>query len=193
MIRDNALAVSGLLVNQLGGPSVRPYEVAASFKPVDHAKDTGLYRRSLYTYWKRTSPHPMMTLFDAPSRESSCVRRSRTNTPLQSLGLLNETQRIEMARVLSQRLLQSEPDDRQRIDLLFTLLASRRPSPAEFSICKSLLQEMKSRYAAAPDDANRLLSIGEATLAEGISPPDLAAWIQLSSTILASDMAIMMY
>ena len=135
----------------------------------------------------------MMTLFDAPSRESSCVRRSRTNTPLQSLGLLNETQRIEMARVLGQRLLQSKKTDDERLNLLFTLAASRKPSEKERTVCMNLLSQMKSRYAANPDDATRLLSIGEAPLNRDLDPTELAAWAQLSNTILASDLAIMMY
>ena len=108
VIRDIGLWASGLLDAQMGGEGVKPYQPkglwSALMHPASNTKNyvTGegdkLYRRSLYVYWKRTSPHPMLTLFDAPSRESSCVRRSRTNTPLQSLGLLNETQRIEMAR-----------------------------------------------------------------------------------------------
>ena len=153
----------------------------------------GLQAGDMYVYWKRTSPHPMMTLFDAPSRESSCVRRSRTNTPLQSLGLLNETQRVEMARSLGQRLLQSKESDAERLDLLFTLAASRQPTERERSVCSNLLAQMKSRYVAKPDDAARLLSIGDAPRNQELDPAELAAWTQLSNTILASDLAIMMY
>jgi hypothetical protein len=203
VIRDLGLWASGLLDNHMGGEGVKPYQPkglwSALMHPASNTKhyerDSGdkLYRRSLYVYWKRTSPHPMMTLFDAPSRESSCVRRSRTNTPLQSLGLLNETQRIEMARVLGQRLLQSNESDEERLDLLFTLVASRAPTDQERSVCMNLLSQVKSRYAANPDDAIRLLSIGETPLNRELDPAELATWTQLSNTILASDLAIMMY
>ena len=111
VLRDVALWASGLLDPTMGGEGVKPYQPVGMWKALAHpgsntkeyVADKGqlLYRRSLYVYWKRTSPHPMMTLFDAPDRESSCVRRSRTNTSLQSLGLLNETQRIEMSRKLA--------------------------------------------------------------------------------------------
>ena len=123
VLRDIALWASGLLDPHMGGEGVKPYQPAGLWKALAHpgsntknyVRDNGqrLYRRSLYVYWKRTSPHPMMTLFDAPSRESSCVQRSRTNTPLQALGLLNETQRIEMARMFAERLLK-ERDHRHR-------------------------------------------------------------------------------
>jgi hypothetical protein len=203
VIRDLGLWASGLLDNHMGGEGVKPYQPkglwSALMHPASNTKhyeqDSGdkLYRRSLYVYWKRTSPHPMMTLFDAPSRESSCVRRSRTNTPLQSLGLLNETQRIEMARSLGQRLLESKKSDAERLDLLFTLAASREPTEKERSVCMNLLEQMKSRYAANPEDAARLLSIGEAARDQELEPAELAAWTQLSNTILASDLTIMMY
>jgi hypothetical protein len=157
----------------------------------DHGRR--LYRRSLYVYWKRTSPHPMMTLFDAPDRESSCVRRSRTNTPLQSLGMLNETQRIEMGRALAIRLLQDEQQDRRRIDRLVRMLTCRDPSPKELSACESLLASLRARYRESPEDAKRLLAIGEAPGNESMDPEELAAWAQLATTVLASDIAIMMY
>ena len=171
------------------------FELHPASNTKNYERDSGdkLYRRSVYVYWKRTSPHPMMTLFDAPSRESSCVRRSRTNTPLQSLGLLNETQRIEMARVLGQRLLRSQENDGERLDLLFALVASRKPTDEERSVCMNLLSQMKSRYTETPDDAAKLLAIGESALDEKFDKIELASWAQLASTILASDLAIMMY
>ena len=120
VLRDTGLWVSQLLDPHMGGEGVKPYQPAGMWLAMAHPasntkkyeRDTGqrLYRRSLYVYWKRTSPHPMMTLFDAPDRESSCVRRSRTNTSLQSLGLLNETQRVEMSRKLAERLLHEARD-----------------------------------------------------------------------------------
>ena len=134
VLRDIGLWASGLLSPHMGGEGVKPYQPDGMWKALAHpgsntkqyVRDKGelLYRRSLYVYWKRTSPHPMMTLFDAPDRESSCVQRQRTNTALQSLGLLNETQRIEMSRVLAERLLEQTSEDAERVDLLFRLLLS---------------------------------------------------------------------
>ena len=135
----------------------------------------------------------MMTLFDAPDRESSCVRRSRSNTSLQSLGLLNETQRIEMSRALAERLLTERSDDAQRLDLLFTLLTSRSPRDAEQIACRQLLAEMKQRYAAGKDDALALLSTGEAKRNESLDAVELAAWSQVVTTVLASDAVILLY
>ena len=167
VIRDIALWASGLLDPQMGGEGAKPYQLqglwSALMHPAsntkDYVRDVGapLYRRSLYLYWKRTCPHPMLTLFDAPSRESSCVRRSRTNTSLQSLGLLNETQWIEMSRMLAQRLLQNETDDTNRLNLLFTLLSCRDPNEIERSTCREPLQAMRLRYSHAEDDALALL------------------------------------
>jgi hypothetical protein len=158
-----------------------------------HDKGSLLYRRSLYVYWKRTSPHPMMTLFDAPDRESSCVRRSRTNTPLQSLGMLNETQRIEMGRGLGALLLDSATTDDARIDYLFRLLACRDATDLEQETCGKLISQLRKRYEAKPDDANSLLAVGEAKVPEGHSPAELASWAQLATTVLASDVAILLY
>ena len=155
VLRDVGLRASGLLDTHMGGEGVRPYQPSGMWKALAHPasntknyqQDTGrlLYRRSLYVYWKRTSPHPMMTLFDAPDRESSCVRRSRSNTSLQSLGLLNETQRIEISRRLAERLLNERSTDRDRLNLLFMLLASRKPNASEAAACVQLLATMKQR------------------------------------------------
>ncbi|MDH3584008.1 MAG: DUF1553 domain-containing protein, partial [Phycisphaerae bacterium] len=149
--------------------------------------------RSLYVYWKRTSPHPMMTLFDAPSRESSCVRRSRTNTSLQSLGLLNETQRVEMARVLAERLLGEGRGDRERLELLFGRLACRKPTASELAACQRLLTAARERYGAAKNDALALISVGDAPRDASLDPAEHAAWSVLSATVLASDVAIVLY
>jgi len=202
-IRDIALWASGLLRDEMGGEGFKPYQPPNMWKALAHPKsntkhykrDTGdkLYRRSLYMYWKRTSPHPMMTLFDAPSRESSCVRRSKTNTSLQSLGLLNETQRTELARTLAQRLILSEDEDADRLDLLFTLLASRSPSDLERRVCLSLLEKMTHRYRDAEQDATALLSVGEAPRDQTINAAEHAAWTQVCATVMASDMAIRLY
>ncbi len=203
VLRDVALWASGLLDPTMGGEGVKPYQPVGMWKALAHpgsntkeyVADKGqlLYRRSLYVYWKRTSPHPMMTLFDAPDRESSCVRRSRTNTSLQSLGLLNETQRIEMSRKLAERLLLSVDSDSARLNLLFELLASRNPTDRESVACRDLLASMKQRFTQSPDDALALLSQGEATRNEKLDPAELAAWTQVAVTVLASDVAILLY
>lgn len=203
VLRDIGLWSSRLLDPHMGGEGVKPYQPAGMWKALAHPAsntkqyeaDTGqrLYRRSLYVYWKRTSPHPMMTLFDAPDRESSCVRRSRSNTSLQSLGLLNETQRIEMSRALAERLLTEHDDDPKRLELLFTLLASRSPTAPERTTCVALLTQMKHTYNAAKNDAIALLSIGEAKRNESLDAVELAAWSQLVTTVLASDAAILLY
>lgn len=203
VIRDMALWTSGLLDPRMGGEGIKPYQPGGLWQALAHpasntkqyVPDSGrkLYRRSLYVYWKRTSPHPMMTIFDAPSRESSCTRRSRTNTPLQSLALLNETQRLETARVLAERLLREKSNDAQRLNLLFSLLACRNPTEAERSACETLLNAMRDRYKSAPDDAIALLASGEAARDESLSVVEQAAWTQLAVTALASDVAILLY
>ncbi|MEZ5941635.1 MAG: PSD1 and planctomycete cytochrome C domain-containing protein [Planctomycetaceae bacterium] len=203
VIRDMGLYASGLIDPHIGGEGVKPYQPAGLWSALMHpasntknyVRDNGskIYRRSLYMYWKRTSPHPMMTLFDAPSRESSCVRRSRTNTSLQSLGLLNETQRVETARVLAQRLMLQRETDGERLDLLFTLAASRAPNERERAACMQLLTEMQAQFSANEDGAEALLSIGDAPRDEKLAVGELAAWTQVASIVLASDAAIMLY
>ena len=202
-LRDVGLWAGGMLDFQMGGEGVKPYQPAGLWSALAHPasntkrylQDKGrlLYRRSLYVYWKRTSPHPMMTLFDAPSREASCVRRSRTNTPLQSLGLLNETQRVEMGRMLGERLLRERADDAGRLDLLFALLASRPPTQQEQTACLRLLDQMKQRYQQDEEAAATLLDIGEATGKGALNTAKHAAWTQVASTVLASDAAILNY
>ena len=203
VIRDIALWSSGLLQSHMGGEGVKPYQPDGMWMALAHPasntkkyqQDTGdlLYRRSLYVYWKRTSPHPMMTLFDAPDRESSCVRRSRTNTSLQSLGLLNETQRTEMARKLAGRLMRQRDGDPTRLDLLFELLACRGPNSAERAACHELLESMRQRYATSDEDARALLSIGEAPRDTELDPVEQAAWTQVAAMVMASDVAILLY
>ncbi|MCH8149171.1 MAG: DUF1553 domain-containing protein [Planctomycetes bacterium] len=203
VIRDIALWASGLLDPHMGGEGVKPYQPAGLWSALMHPasntkkyvkdKGTKLYRRSLYVYWKRTSPHPMMTLFDAPSREVSCVKRSRTNTSLQSLGLLNETQRLEMSRMLAGRVLKKGNDDIERMDVLFTLLASRKPTDRERAVCEKLLNTLRARYAKTEKDALALLSVGDTPRDQQLDPAAHAAWAQLAITVLASDVAILLY
>jgi hypothetical protein len=166
---------------------------ASNTKNYERDKGRSLYRRSLYVYWKRTSPHPMMTMFDAPSREASCVRRSRTNTSLQSLGLLNETQRTEMSRALAGRLLLAAEGKDERLDLLFTLLASRLPTDQERNVCAQLLDTALERYADAESDAVALVSVGDSERNQELNAAEQAAWTQVASVVLASDLAITLY
>ncbi|MCH2113292.1 MAG: PSD1 and planctomycete cytochrome C domain-containing protein [Pirellulales bacterium] len=203
VLRDMALWASGLLDPHMGGEGIKPYQPGGMWSALAHpgsntklyVPDKGklLYRRSLYVYWKRTSPHPMLTLFDAPSRESSCVQRSRTSTALQSLGLLNETQRIEMARALAERLLRERDDTQGRLDHLFGLIACRNPDDQEQNACKALLNTLHTRYADNQDNALALLSTGEALRNHELNPAEHAAWTQLVVTVLASDAAILLY
>jgi mono/diheme cytochrome c family protein len=203
VIRDMALWASGLLDPYMGGEGVKPYQPAGLWAALMHPgsntkkyvpdTDQKAYRRSIYVYWKRTSPHPMMTLFDAPSRESSCVKRSRTNTSLQSLGLLNEIQRTEMSRMLAERLLAQADNDVDRLDFLFTLLASRKPTERERNACMTLLQSLRERYQDAEADALALLATGTLPRNEKLDPVEHAAWSLLATTVLASDIALLLY
>ncbi|MBC7773496.1 MAG: DUF1553 domain-containing protein [Pyrinomonadaceae bacterium] len=203
VIRDVGLWSAGLLESEMGGEGVKPYQPEGMWEALMHpasntksyVQDHGekLYRRSLYVYWKRTSPHPMLTLFDAPSREASCIRRSRTSTPLQSLGLLNETQRVEMSRKIAERLLREAASDDKRMDLLFTLLASRSPTELENRVCSSLLAAMRQRYKDAKSDAAALLATGEAKRDGALDAVEVAAWTQVANTVLASDVVILLY
>jgi len=203
VLRDIGLWASGLLNPHMGGEGVKPYQPDGMWKALAHpgsntkqyVRDQGelLYRRSLYVYWKRTSPHPMMTLFDAPDRESSCVQRQRTNTALQSLGLLNETQRIEMGRILAERLLLEADSDQARVNLLFKLLASRQATAVEQQAIAELVDNLRTHYGGSEGDARALLAIGDAEQNKDLNLTDHAVWTQIAVTILASDPAILLY
>ena len=203
VLRDMVLWGSGLMADESGGEGIKPYQPPGMWKALAHpasntknyVQDKGekLYRRSLYVYWKRTSPHPMMTLFDAPSRESSCVRRSRTNTSLQSLGLFNETQRIELARKFAERLVREAKSDSDRLAKLYSLLICRPPNPAEQKVLSGLLVDLKKRYQNSPDDAVKLLATGEAPRDDSLPADEVAAWTQVVVTVLASDAALLLY
>ncbi|MGB1927202.1 MAG: DUF1553 domain-containing protein, partial [Rubripirellula sp.] len=213
VLRDLGLYVSQQLDPVMGGEGIKPYQPdgmwAALAHPASNTKkyqsdaDTRRNRRSLYVYWKRTSPHPMMTLFDAPDRESSCVRRSRTNTPLQSLGMLNETQRIEIGRAFAEHLIGDAVSDDVRIKRMFETVTCRPPNTVETNACLKLLSDMRSRYQESKEDAEQLLSVGQSTknpdlatsdaAASELAASELAAWTVLTTTFLASDLAIMLY
>ena len=197
MIRDNALAVSGLLVEKIGGPSVKPYQPAGLWQelaggggyPQDHGED--LHRRSLYTFWKRTIAPPSMMNFDSPSREACTVRETRTNTPLQALNLMNDVTFLEAARKLAERLMrEGGATTNQRLNYAYRLVLNRPPTPKELTLLEAAYARSAKRYNASPADAIKLLDQGEATLPRKLPRTELAAWTTLSSMILNLDETI---
>jgi hypothetical protein len=197
-IRDNALAVSGLLVPRLGGRGVKPYQPDNIWEPVGfassntrfYARDTGesLYRRSLYTFLKRTAPPPFMSNFDAPNREQFCSRRDRSNTPLQALQLMNDVQHVEAARGLATRLLgEASGDDAGRIEWLFRTVLARRPQPAEAAVVAESLAGHRKRYAADADAARKLVTQGESKPSGSLPVDELAAWTLVANMMLNLD------
>ena len=191
MIRDNALAVSGLLVDKIGGEPVRPYQPEGIWAQVSSLKtpyvqDHGenLYRRSLYTYWKRAAPPPNMLTLDAPTRHTCTVKREATSTPLQSLILLNDIQFVEAARVFAQNLLTQDLDSKQLVQKAFRIVTSRNPSNAELETLEQLWEESKSEFEKVPADANKLVAIGEYPIESQLSMLDLAAFTMVTSAIL---------
>ena len=195
-IRDQVLSHSGLLVPRIGGPSVKSYHPGDLWRQVSHYgstpataqtyhRDDGekLYRRSLYTYWKRTLPPPEMAVFDAPSREVCTIGRGSTNTPLQAFVLLNSPQFIEASRVFASKLLQAEyADDAARLKAAFTKVTARTPSKQEIDI---LLKELLEEYQRYKDDqaaAKKLISIGDMPPAK-LAPDKLAAWTNICQLI----------
>lgn len=210
-IRDQALYVSGLLVEEFGGPSVKPYQPQGLWQEVamlqsntrsfERGAGADLWRRSLYTYWKRAVPPPSLLTFDAPTREFCVTSRSTTNTPLQALVLWNDEQYVEAARVLAQRSL-TEPLPRVegvsdavdpvslRIEAMFRRCTGRVPEVEEMSALHAAFLEFEARYRASPEDAAKLLEAGEAPLVDEIDPPTLAAWTLLANALLALDETI---
>ncbi|WP_051669495.1 DUF1553 domain-containing protein [Bryobacter aggregatus] len=197
MIRDNALAVSGLLVERVGGPSVKPYQPAGLWQelgggggyPQDHGE--ALYRRSLYTFWKRTVAPPSMTNFDSPNRETCTVRETRTNTPLQALNLMNDVTYLEAARKLAERLIrESKPTVDDRIALAYRITLSRTATARELQLIRSAYSRAQARYTKSPAEADHFLSQGESPLPRKISRPELAAWTNVASILLNLDETI---
>src|SRR6185503_7159483 len=197
MLRDNALAVSGLLANKLGGPSVKPYqpeglweEKSSSWK-YEPDKGESLYRRSLYTYWKRTVPPPSMMVFDAAERNNCTCRRQSTSTPLQPLVLLNDPQFVEAARKLAERALkEAGPTADARITLAFRLLTSRNPGAKELAVLRRLYDEQLNTFRADEEGAASLLKVGESKSDPALNKTELAATTALASAILNFDEAI---
>jgi hypothetical protein len=198
MLRDQALAVSGLLVDRLGGPSVKPYqpeglwEVAMGSPHYDQGKGADLHRRSLYTFWKRTVPHPAMVTLDAADRNVCTARRQSTSTPLQALTLLNDTQMVEAARHAGQRMLkEGGADQREQVAWLFRLVTSRRPTAREGDVLVRLLREQQALFTADPQAAAKLLAVGESPNDPLLKKADLAAAAVLALTVFNHDEAIM--
>ncbi len=198
MLRDAALFESGLLVENIGGPSVKPYQPdglwdIAMGKPAygqGHGDD--LHRRSLYTFWKRTVPPPTMMTFDAADRSYCTARRQQTSTPLQSLALMNDTQFIEAARMLSQRMLkEAGANVVERVTWLFRTVSGRRPTARELSVLQQMFDEQKQLFASDAASAEKLLKVGEAKCDASLDKTDLAAGTVLANALLNHDEFVM--
>ncbi len=197
LIRDQALAASGLLVEKLGGPSVRPYMPEGvwdetsrygDLRGYKHDTGDGLYRRTLYTIWKRTASPPSMLLFDAPTREVCTVKRSRTNTPLQALALLNEVTYVEAARALAQRMLtEGGATPAERVRFGFRRVASRSPEPAELAVLTGGLEKRLAKFRAEPETARLLLASGELKPDAKLDAAELAAYTVTANVLLNLD------
>jgi hypothetical protein len=200
MVRDTVLQASGLMVDKLGGPSVKPYQPAGVWEagsgPASNThkykQDHGeaLYRRSVYTFWKRMATMPDMDTFDSAVRDAACTRRQRTDTPLQALVSMNETLRLEASRKLAERLILDSPKVDARLDLLGELLLARDWKPQEKAVLENALMQYRATYNKNPGDAVKLLHVGESKVDRSIPAPELAAWMLVSSTAMNLDAVI---
>jgi len=197
MIRDYALAASGLLVPKIGGPSVKPYQPEGVWEAVamigsntrDYRADTGenLYRRSMYTFWKRAAPPASMDILNAPNRETCATRRERTNTPLQALVTLNDPQFVEAARHLAQLTLKSSDKLDSRLDFMARRLLCRPLHADESRVLREVHGELLAHYRANPENARKLITVGESRPAPGMDPASLAAWTMVANQLLNLD------
>jgi hypothetical protein len=197
MIRDYALAASGLLVEKIGGPSVKPYQPEGVWEMVamresdtraytqDHGEN--LYRRSLYTFWKRSAPPASMDILNAPNRETCTVKRDRTDTPTQALVTLNDTQFIEAARNLAQRALQENRNTQSRLNFMAETLLSRPLRTDELRVTQSILEDLQKNYAQNQTDAEALLGVGESKYDVRLSKTDLAAYTMVANQLMNLD------
>ena len=195
-IRDTALTLSGLLNDTMGGAGVKPYQPAGLWAEVGlggnprFTQDHGdkLYRRSIYTYWKRSAPPPSMQIFDAPTREKCIIQRARTNTPLQALVTLNDIQFIEASRHMAERLMRDGgKTTEERLRYGFRLATARYPTPEETAVLERILDKAATKYTANPDAAQKLLAVGEAKRDESLPANEHAAWTIVTSSILNLD------
>lgn len=200
-VRDSALYISGLLVDRIGGKSVKPYQPAGIWEAVgfvgsntrEYKADDGaaLYRRSLYTFWKRTAPPPSLMAFDAPSRETCTARRARTNTPLQALTLMNDDQYVEAARKMAERILtEGGGTDEERLTFGFRLALSRKPEPKELEVLIKTFRDQLTYFQAHGDAGTKLLSVGASPGNQSLNVPEHAAWTMMTNLILNLDEAI---
>ena len=197
VIRDNALYVSGLLIEKMGGRGVRPYQPSGIWEAVGYTssntakfeQDHGeaLYRRSLYTFWKRTAPPPYLTTFDAPSREKYCTRRERTDTPLQALVTMNDPAYVEAARHFSERMIGHAKGAEDRLEFGFRLVTARQPSSSEKAILRETLKKHLARYQSNPDAAKKLVAVGESPVNDKLDSTELAAYTMVASLLLNLD------
>lgn len=200
MVRDYALAASGLLSDQIGGPSVRPYQPPGVWEAVamigsdtrDYKQDSGdaLYRRSMYTFWKRSAPPASMEIFNAPSREHCVIVRERTNTPLQALVTLNDPQFVEAARHLAQRALQASSEVDQRINFMAERLLARPMTPAELHIVRNSAAGYTAHYSASAEDAAKLIDVGDSPVDATLPAAELAAWTMVANELMNLDEVI---
>jgi hypothetical protein len=204
-VRDQALAVSGLLDPRIGGASVSPYQPDGLWTELSSRQDSGnwtaqvyvpshgpdLYRRTMYTFWKRTSPPPQLSTFDAPDRETCTVRRARTNTPLQALITLNDPTYLEASRKLAERVLREAPTDfAQRLQFLFRSVTCRVPTDRELAVLARTWDQQRLHYQQQPQTIDALLSIGESPADKSLDPLELASWTMLASGVLNLDETI---
>jgi len=199
-IRDQALYVSGLLVEKLGGPSVKPYQPEGLWAEVampesntriyERGKGEDLWRRSLYTYWKRAAPPPSLAALDSPTRESCTVRRISTNTPLQALVLWNDEQFVEAARVLAARTLAEPGDDQAKLGRLYQRCTAREPSNLERAALNRTLAHFRERFSQSPEDAAKIIAVGETMKPKDAEAAELAAWTMIASSMLNLDATI---
>jgi hypothetical protein len=202
MIRDNALSISGLLTDKIGGPSVFPYQPKGlweetaygdvySAQTYSQSAGKDLYRRSMYSFWKRTSPPPSLNTFDAPDREKCTGRRARTNTPLQALVLMNDPTYVESARALAQRMIgEAGRDPAARINFAFRLATARKPTAKERQVLRDLAERETAEYRRNPEAASNLLHVGESRFDARLDRSELAAWTTVASVILNLDETI---
>jgi hypothetical protein len=193
MIRDNALAVSGLLVEKLGGESQFPYQPKGYAEsspgvrvkyPAPEEVGEGLYRRSLYTQWKRSAPPPFMMIFDKTEADVCTVTRAATSSPLQALALLNDTQFVEASRVLAQNVARGTPDSKERVRRVFHAFVHREPDAMELANLKSWYETELARFTATPEDARAYLKVGVAPFDESLDAPATAALAVISSVVM---------
>jgi hypothetical protein len=190
-VRDNALAIAGLINLDMGGPSVHPYQPAGYYSQLQFPdrryvaeNDDRQYRRGVYMHWQRTFLHPMLANFDAPAREECTANRTVANTPQQALTLLNDPTFVEAARALAQRLLTERKDDAARFDFLYELALCRGPKPIEVQTLKKLLAEQRASFSKHAADAQKLLKVGRAPSYENTDAAELAAWAEVCRVVL---------